>query len=99
MLKKKNLLLIKLMFQNTFSFLFLLIISILLVNCKNKSNNTNTIEQQKKVVQTENEPLKNIAEKFTPIAIGNTFEEPPQISNLTVGDMNQDDLLDVIVCV
>ncbi|TXG39516.1 FG-GAP repeat domain-containing protein [Seonamhaeicola maritimus] len=88
----------KLLFQKKYTVLFLFCFSVLLINCKNKEHNNNVIEQLKNEVQIENKSLKYITKKFIPTAIGNKFEEPPQISNLTVGDVNQDDLLDVVVC-
>ena len=87
----------KLLFQKK-NVLFLFLFSISLFNCKNKERNDNVIEQPKSDVQIENESLKNSSKKFIPIAIGNTFKEPPQISNLAVNDIDLDGLLDIVVC-
>ncbi len=76
--------------------LFIFSFSVLLVNCKNKESNT--IKQPNNLVETKNKLAADISKKFTPIAIGNSFQEPPQISNLAVDDVNQDGLLDVVVC-
>ncbi len=76
--------------------LFLFCFSILFTNCKNKNKDDNN--QQKNETLVEKKSLKNISKKFTPIAIGSSFKEPPQIANLTVSDVNKDDLLDVVVC-
>lgn len=88
----------KLLFQKQNTLLFLFCFSILLTHCKNIESNNNTTEQVKKEVQTSNKSLNDFTKKFTPTAIGNTFKDPPQISNLAVGDVNQDGLLDVVVC-
>ena len=85
MYKKKQL------FQKTYTFIFLVSFSLLLFNCKNKEAKNNTPKQQ-------SDPFEMSQKKFNPLSIGNTFEEPPQISNLAVGDVNQDNLLDVVVC-
>lgn len=83
----------KLINHRQYILLFLFSSSILFFNCKKEKN-----KEEKNEITIENTSLKNIAKKFTPIAIGNSFEEPPQISNLAVGDVNKDGLLDVVVC-
>ena len=76
--------------------LFLFCFSFFLINCTNKKSKDNTKKNQK--VEVQKKSLEEFAKNFKPIAIGNTSEEPPQISNLAVGDVNKDDLLDVVVC-
>jgi hypothetical protein len=91
-----NLLSEKCLFQKTTTFLVFFCFSIVFISCKNKKQNDN--ELLKNTPKTENTVIQDFSKKFTPIAIGSTFEEPPQISNLAVGDINQDKLLDVVVC-
>lgn len=90
----KNLKITGFLLKKAFTIILLLCFSSLVYNCKK----TTSTEQQKNVLDTQNKLSKNINKKFTPISIGNSFEEPPQISHLTVSDINQDKLLDVAVC-
>ncbi len=75
--------------------LLLISLSVLFVDCKNKD------EKKSKELTPETsktDTVKDVTKLFTPIAIGNSFEEPPQISNLAAHDVDKDGLLDVVVC-
>ncbi|GAA4235689.1 hypothetical protein GCM10022291_18280 [Postechiella marina] len=79
----------KLFYQNLkplrSTLLLILLVLTTCYNCKKKEAKNNVKQQEKPKV-------------FTPITIGKTFKEPPQISNLTVNDIDKNGLQDVIVC-
>ena len=85
-------------FNRTGIALVLFVFSLALINCKNKETKNKGLEQRDNKEIVKNNSIENIAKKFTPISIGNTFEEPPQISHLTVGDIDKDGTADVAVC-
>ena len=95
---QKNNFLKESLFQKYKTLFFLVFISISLVNCKKKENNSTPDGKIKNEALTENSFYKNISKKFKPSAIGDTFEEPPQISHLAVSDINKNGLLDIAVC-
>lgn len=79
-----------------FKTLFWVIITLLFFNCQSNKKSKNISEEvpSNSTVNSINMGLK----MFTPLPIGNTFETPPQISNLAVNDIDEDGLLDIIVC-
>lgn len=82
--------------KHGFKVLSLLVLTIFFFNCQSNKKSKKSLEE----VHTDSnaDSLSLTLKMFTPLPIGKSFEEPPQISNLAVNDIDEDGLLDVIVC-
>jgi hypothetical protein len=76
--------------------LSLLMIPILFINCQSKKKGKNNVENVD--YNSNTDTLSLTTEMFIPMPIGKSFENPPQISHVAINDMDEDGLLDVIVC-